>query len=127
MMRQELIDMTWRAVSRAPSLPIEPEGPSRDEDYDAIIIFTLNERLPHCEFTTCEDLALGVECCETCHTLYPHYEMYLDDLPDGGKAWICCSVRSALRGEKTTPTSEEIDLEEALGGGIRNRDPEEGG
>jgi hypothetical protein len=42
--------------------------------------------------------------------------MHIEDLPNGGKAWICCVVRRALRGEKTT---DDIDLEAALGGGVR--------
>jgi hypothetical protein len=45
--------------------------------------------------------------------------MHIEDLPNGGKAWICCVVRRALRGEKPIGDDEVIDLEAALGGGIR--------
>ncbi len=39
---------------------------------------------------------LNVECCETCHEFYPHYDMSLIELPDGAKAWVCDHVKSAI-------------------------------
>ena len=64
--------------------------------YESVVVTTLNERLPTSEFKTCADFALGVECCETCHTFCPHYDMYFERLSTREHAWICCSVRSAL-------------------------------
>jgi hypothetical protein len=50
--------------------------------------------------------------------------MYLEDLSEGGKAWICCSIHSPLRGEvpdsKTVaswPKQESLPLR--LGPGFR--------
>ena len=93
------------------------------------MIAAMKERLPERDFRTCADFGeLGVECCHTCHTLYPHHEMYIEDLPDGNKAWLCCFVHSALRGEKTLEDLQaEIDLEAALGGGIRTDTADEPG
>ena len=61
---------------------------------------------------------LDIDCCETCHTLCPHYEMYLEELPLGRKAWICCRVLSAFfgPGHQSDHLRENfLDLERALG------------
>jgi hypothetical protein len=72
------------------------------------VIAELNEQLPEGEIKTCEDFKhLNVECCETCHRYYPHYDVKLVSLPDGSTAWICCTVRSAVLGLKE-PSEEEI-------------------
>lgn len=61
------------------------------------MIATLAERLPEGDIKTCDDRQhLGIGCCNICHTCYPHYDMYLEDVPDGRKAWICCKVRTSL-------------------------------
>lgn len=76
----------------------------RDAQYKAeVVVPTLNERVPEGDSKTCEDFKhLNLECCETCHTFYAHYEMDAVDLPDGSKAWICHAVKSALIPEKLT-------------------------
>jgi hypothetical protein len=38
-------------------------------------------------------------CCDMCHTCYPHHEMSVVDLPDGGKAWVCHGVERAIFSE----------------------------
>jgi hypothetical protein len=66
-------------------------------DYEELVIFTLREQLSDADVNTCEDFeGLKAQCCETCHRFYPHYDMYLESLPTGGKAWLCCAVRAAL-------------------------------
>lgn len=115
MTKQQVIDATLQAMHQAYGF---------SDECDAIVMATLNERLPDREFKTCEDLSLGVECCDSCHTFYPHYDMYLETLPNGELAWLCCRVRSALRnpGQSDEEQDQEwIDLEEALGGGLRTR------
>lgn len=68
-----------------------------DSDYEELVIATLREQLPDDDVTTCENFeGLGAQCCETCHEFYPHYDMYLQSLPTGSKAWLCCAVRAAL-------------------------------
>ena len=71
--------------------------PDEELDYEELVIVTLREQLPDHDVNTCEDFeGLKAQCCETCHRSYPHYDMYLENLPTGGKAWLCCAVRAAL-------------------------------
>ena len=62
-----------------------------EPDYQTIVIAELQRKLPAgVEIKTCEDFRhLGVECCDTCHNFYPHYEMQVIQLPDGSPAWVC--------------------------------------
>ncbi len=65
------------------------------------LIAELQKRLPETDIKTCQDFQhLGVNCCDTCHTFYPHYEMSVIDLPDGAKAWVCDQVRWAIYPEQ---------------------------
>jgi len=77
-------------------------------DYQEIVTAELNRRLPEgVDIRTCEDLRhLNVECCDTCHNFYPHYEMSVIDLPDGGKAWVCDTVKWAIYPEKYRELNE---------------------
>ena len=60
---------------------------------------------------TCSDLSyLNVDCCQTCHAHYPHYEMTLVSLQGGGKAWVCCSVHGALVPAELTSIDFTADL-----------------
>jgi hypothetical protein len=71
--------------------------PNEELDYEELVIATLREQLPDADVNTCEDFkGLKAQCCETCHRFYPHYDMHLENLSTGGKAWICCVVRAAL-------------------------------
>jgi hypothetical protein len=90
----------------------------RDEHDRSVTIPELIKRLPDGEILTCAELDLPVECCESCHSYYPQNDMYAVDLLDGKKAWICCEVRRALFHE---PSGPYVDLEEALGGGLRRQ------
>lgn len=101
--------------------PDKHEADANDEgqEYYAVVIQTLTDRVPDADLKTCADFHdLGANCCRICHTFYPHYEMHIEDLPDGAKAWICCSVHRALHGEKPYDDDDDIDLEQALGGGV---------
>lgn len=123
--KQELIDQMLTAMRNSPySNDAEHAGGQDGVDYDAIVLATLNERLPEGDIKTCEDLSIDVQCCDICHSVYPHYDMYVEDLPDGSKAWICCRVRSALRDPGQPQEIQEDqwgDLEEALGGRARRQ------
>lgn len=56
----------------------------------------------HVDIRTCEDLKhLGVRCCQTCHGENVRYEMSLIELSDGGKAWVCDSVKQAIQATST--------------------------
>jgi hypothetical protein len=70
------------------------EGPN----YEELVIATLKEQLPdNDDVDTCENFeGLKTQCCDICHRFYPHYDMYLVDLPIGGKAWLCCAIRAAF-------------------------------
>jgi hypothetical protein len=112
--KDEIIQVTVQAMGFEHSLLTLEE-----EEYRAIAKATLEERLPQADFRTCEDFRhLATGCCEICHTLCPHYEMYLEELPSGGKAWICCRVRSALfePAHQSGHLRENfVDLQRALG------------
>jgi hypothetical protein len=71
--------------------------PDEEPDYEELVIAMLRDQLPDDDVNTCEDFeGLKAQCCETCHRFYPHYDMCLENLPEGGKAWLCCAVRGAL-------------------------------
>jgi hypothetical protein len=96
MTKAEIISKTLREIR---PMPPENEPPYSDEpDYEEIVIAGLRGRLPEgVDIKTCEDFKhLGVECCETCHKFYPHYEMKLIELPDGAPAWVCDAVEWAI-------------------------------
>jgi hypothetical protein len=126
MTKEELIDLTLKEIRDSRySNPTEESGGQDADDYESVALATLTERLPEGEIKTCQDLSTGVECCYICHGLYFYYEMYLEQLPTGDVSWICCSVRSELRnpGHADEAQNQElIDLEEALGGGLRKKD-----
>jgi hypothetical protein len=94
----EIVERTLTEISYNQNPPPEEIADSVGiEGYDDFVIATLNELLPAGDIKTCEDFKeLGVKCCHTCHTYYPHFDMKLVALPDGSKAWICCSLRTAL-------------------------------
>jgi hypothetical protein len=113
MTKNEIIEKTLKAVR-------EHQGVEKlDLEYTEYIVTTFDERLPDGDIKTCEDFKhLRVECCETCHTFLPETEMYAEDLPEGGKAWICCAVRSELFPETKVDKSnpEQKLLEWVLAG-----------
>jgi hypothetical protein len=93
MTKIEIIERTLRQIR---PIPFQTE----EQDEEAFIISVLQDRLPDGDIRTCEDFKhLGVECCEICHDS-PHYELSVIDLPDGGKAWVCDSVKHAMYPEK---------------------------
>jgi hypothetical protein len=94
-------------------------NPNEEIDYDELVIPVLRERLPDQDIKTCEDFNnLKATCCDTCHTFYAHADMHLENLPTGGMAWICCSVRTALLelSKRSQNPADEVDLLKALGG-----------
>jgi ribosomal protein L31 len=99
MNRNEIIE---KSLKDAGNIPLDNEPPFSDQpDYEEIVIAALKASLqdvePDAEILTCDELKhLNVECCENCHTFYPHYEMCLVDLASGRKAWVCCAVKRAL-------------------------------
>jgi len=57
-----------------------------------VVVAGLQRRLPDGDITVCGAFtALGVGCCDICHT-DPLHGMRLVELPCGGWAWLCCSV-----------------------------------
>jgi hypothetical protein len=96
--KNEIITKTLAEINRA----LEGVGglerhPNEELDYEDLVIATLRERLPDDDVNNCEDFeGLRAQCCDTCHRFYPHYDMYLENLPTGGRAWLCCAVRAAF-------------------------------
>jgi hypothetical protein len=70
-------------------------------EYEDIIRNTLTEKLASLgaeeRVRICEDFGhLGIACCVSYHTGYPHYELNLIELESGGRAWICCALDRTL-------------------------------
>ena len=61
----------------------------------------LERRLPDGEdIKTCEDFKhLNTGCCGFCHGSHAASEMEVVPLPEGGHAWVCCTVDFAIRPE----------------------------
>ncbi len=113
MKKSEIIETTLAAMRRPGGLLDSSQDSQDDNDeYEkSVVMPTLLERLPDgVEIKTCSDFAdLAVTCCERCHTLYAFYEMYLEDLPGEDKAWICCAISRALRGESVETDVAALD------------------
>ena len=98
MNKADIISKTLRDM-RAISLQAEP--PFDEPDEEEFVVSVLQDALPEGDIRTCEDFPhLNARCCETCHHLYPHYDMSLIELPGGGKAWVCDAVKGALCPQK---------------------------
>src|SRR5260370_1879480 len=97
MTKNEIITKTLAAMNQDGGDIGGTERDSNEEpDYEELVIATLREQLPDDDVKTCEDFeGLKMQCCATCHRFYPHYDMCLENLPTGGKAWLCCAVRAA--------------------------------
>lgn len=96
MTKAEVITMVLTEIG---PFTLEYEPPYSDEpDDEEVVIAELEGRLPNgLDIKTCVDFKhLGIECCETCHGHYAHYEMSIIDLPGGGQAWVCCPVKRAI-------------------------------
>jgi hypothetical protein len=82
------------------------EGEEEDEEAE-YILSVLHDKLPEGNIKTCEDFRyLNVECCETCHGQYAHYEMQTIKLPDGSPAWVCGPVKWAIYPEECRKLQE---------------------
>jgi hypothetical protein len=116
MRREDIIKDTLAEMGREDGLLRDNCGDELDvevQDYVDLVITTLADRLPHGDLKTCLDFnSFGVACCSCCHRGYAHYDMALEDLKEGGKAWLCCSVRSALRGQGVISESRDRSTEE---------------
>ena len=100
MNKTEIIAKTTKDMAPIGPQSEPPFGDERDEE-DFIISVLQDVLQDGVEIKVCDDfLHLNVQCCRTCHEFYPHYDMSLIDLPDGGKAWVCDSIKWALYPEK---------------------------
>jgi len=99
MTKNEIIDKTLTEIR--PKFAERKEPHSDGSDWDEIVIAELQDRLPERDIKTCEDLRhLRIECCETCHNFYPHYDMNVIDF-GGTKAWVCDPVKDAIYSESS--------------------------
>jgi hypothetical protein len=109
-------------------LQVEPPF-SEEQDEEEFIISVLQDLLSDgVDIKVCDDFRhLNVQCCRTCHEFYPHYDMSLIDLPGGGKAWVCDTVKWALYRKKYRAL-QEWSLTSAEGKLVREifgQDPDE--
>jgi hypothetical protein len=99
MTRNEIVEKTLTEIRSRFEGREEPY--SEEPDHEEIVIATLRERLPETDIKTCEDFQLvQAQCCETCHTFYPHYDMKVIDLPDGSRAWVCDPLKDGVYSER---------------------------
>jgi len=97
--KAEIISEILKHTSDLPSAQVPPYDEEPDDE--EAIVAKLQALLPDTDLLTCEDMSqLNVTCCEICHTFYPEDELSLVDGPGGKKAWVCCSIRSALNPER---------------------------
>ena len=94
----------------------------REHDF-LVIRAELEKRLTEEAYLTCEDFDhFDITCCDTCHTCYPHYEMWIVVLSDGRHAWVCHSIKAILmRQTKSVPSAPDAEqslrvLDEIFGG-----------
>jgi len=108
MNKAEIVSKTLKEMGR---ISLQTQPPYSDEqDEEEFIISVLQDVLPDgVNIKVCEDFKhLNVECCETCHEFYPHYDMSLIDLPDGGKAWVCDAIKCALSRRISVENSDRL-------------------
>jgi hypothetical protein len=100
MNKAEIIAKTMKDMT---PIRLQTEPPfSEEQDEEEFIISVLQDVLPDdVDIKVCDDFKhLNLECCETCHEFSPHHDMSLIDLPGGGRAWVCDTVKWALYPEK---------------------------
>lgn len=101
MRREEIIENTLTEMTGEGGLLHHNSGEESGDEirgYVELVIAILSAKLPDADVQTCEDFqSLGVACCECCHKGYAHFDMELENLHGGAKAWLCCAVRGALR------------------------------
>jgi hypothetical protein len=69
----------------------------------------LQRILPRADLQTCADFCqLEADCCSTCHSFYPHYEMTLFEHSESGYAWVCCAVYAKLHGQSGGSEAAEL-------------------
>jgi hypothetical protein len=97
LIKAEIIARTLRELGLI-SRVNDPPSVGQQEDEEEFVISVLLDLLPEgMDIWVCKDFVhLAVECCATCHNLYPHYDMVLINLPHAGKAWVCHAVRLSL-------------------------------
>ena len=100
MAKSEIISYTLSHELKRVSSEREP---TRDErDYERIVVAELRRRLPEGEGIKSREgfKHSGLQCYDTCHDFYPHDEMNVIDLPDGGKRRACDPVKWAIYPEE---------------------------
>ena len=110
MRKQDLINKT---VASLPPGSAKSEQPfDKQPDYEEWMVARLQSKPPDdVDIKTCEDFTtLGVTCCEICHE-YHEDDLYLVEVPEDEKAWVCCALKSVF-----SPMSpeEEAEAEEKL-------------
>jgi hypothetical protein len=83
--------------------------PGEEADHARTVVAELQRRLPDGKIKTCGAFShLNAYCFDSCHAFYAHYDMKLIDLPDGGKAWVCCAMDRASYPERHAESMERL-------------------
>ena len=94
--KRQVIEKTLVEMSRYWSWLTDCES-GDGAGYLGIVAAALDVKLPDGVIKTCGSFQhLNVLCCDKCHTYYPHRQMSLVNLPDGGKAWVCHEIERAI-------------------------------
>jgi hypothetical protein len=106
--RNEIIDAAVAQVTRAIT------ASHIDHEYLEEVNRVLTARLTEERYLTCEDFALFcVSCCDICHRIYSHFEMWHIDFSDGRHAWVCDPIQDVLtcllQQEKSSPDQETAE------------------
>ena len=98
MTRSDIIELTIERMGIEENYShTDPADSVHIEDFVDHVIASLAQQLPDGEIKTCDDFkSHGVQCCDGCHLYHPHTGMKLVTLADGGKAWLCCDLCTAL-------------------------------
>jgi hypothetical protein len=110
MTRDQIIEKTLRENHTLPLSEQDP-GDAVTAEYIRVMTEQIQRRLPEGKFKTCGTFTdLNVACCGTCHVSYPDYDMELIELPEGGKAWVCCAIGRAIYPERHKQEMEHFRM-----------------
>jgi hypothetical protein len=115
MTRGDIIELTIERLGTEDTYQADTSDAVHFEDFLDSVIATIAQQLPDGDdIQTCENLNLGVACCTACHYYHPETGMKLVTLKDGGRAWLCCDLRTALLGPEAANASFDPVKEAAI-------------
>lgn len=115
MTKSEIVAKTLEEMGRNAfgNGPLSAYTPEEKMQVAEILEQKFRDLPPDANIRTCGDFSdLNVECCDPCHTYHPH-DLYLLELAEGTKAWICCAIGSSLFPEFHSE-ADQVEMENLL-------------